>query len=119
LQTQRQSQNMKENRGEKSRKKIFQMGKRETSVFPNGVRKQIFPDGYTIVFFNNHDIKQTYPNDKSVYYFAENDTTQTTYSSGIKVFRFGNGQNRKSTIQIAPRKIQFHRWHSQVHLRRW
>jgi len=40
------------------------------------VKKEIWPDGYMIVYFNNKDIKQTFPNEtKVVYYFAEADTT--------------------------------------------
>ena len=71
--------------------RLFHNGKKEL-LFQNGVKKQIFPDGYTIVFFNNKDIKQTYPDGKSVYYFSEADTTQTTMVDGTKVFRFDTGQ---------------------------
>ena len=46
--------------------------------------------GYTIVYFNNNDIKQTYPDQKIVYYFAEAKTTQTTYPDGLQVFKFSN-----------------------------
>lgn len=72
----------------------FGNGKKEM-LFSNGVRKTVFPDGYSIVYFNNQDIKQTFPDKKSVYYFAEADTTQTTYPDGLKVFRFGHGQVEK------------------------
>lgn len=37
--------------------KIFENNKREV-IFPSGMRKEIYPDGYTIVFFGNKDIKQ-------------------------------------------------------------
>lgn len=53
----------------------------------------MYPDGYTIVYFSNKDIKQTFPNnEKVVYFFAEANTTQITFSDGLKTFRFGNGQ---------------------------
>ena len=38
----------------------FLNGKKEV-IFSNGVRRETNPDGYTIVYFNNNDIKQTYP----------------------------------------------------------
>jgi centromere protein J len=59
------------------------------------VRRETFPDGYTVVFFNNNDIKQTYPDARIVYYFAEARTTQTTYSDGLQVFKFSNQQIEK------------------------
>jgi len=47
----------------------------------------VWPDGYTIVYFNNNDIKQTYPNEtKVVYFFAQASTTQTTFDNGVKAF---------------------------------
>jgi len=36
--------------------RTYLSGKKEV-IFSNGVRRETFPDGYTIVFFNNHDIK--------------------------------------------------------------
>jgi hypothetical protein len=37
--------------------KIFENNKKEV-IFPSGMRKEIYSDGYTIVFFGNKDIKQ-------------------------------------------------------------
>jgi len=37
--------------------KFYENDKREV-IFPSGVRKEIFSDGYQIVYFNNKDIKQ-------------------------------------------------------------
>lgn len=37
--------------------KFYENSKREV-IFPSGVRKEIFPDGYQIVYFNNKDVKQ-------------------------------------------------------------
>lgn len=37
--------------------KFYDNDKREV-IFPSGVRKEIFPDGYQLVYFNNKDIKQ-------------------------------------------------------------
>ena len=64
-------------------------------IFRKGVRKEIFPDGYTIVYFKNQDIKQTYPDGKIVYYFWEARTTQTTETNGINIFKFDSNQIEK------------------------
>ena len=73
---------------------IYESGKIEV-VFPHKVTKQIFPDGYTVVYFFNKDIKQKFLDGKLVYYFAEVDTTQTTMPDGLQIFRFTNGQIEK------------------------
>ena len=36
--------------------RTYMNGKKEV-IFSNGVRRETFPDGYTIVYFNNNDIK--------------------------------------------------------------
>ena len=45
-------------------------------IFKSGVRKEIFSDGYQVVYFNNGDIKQIFPNIKTVYFFNDAKTTQ-------------------------------------------
>jgi len=74
--------------------KVFSNGKIEQTL-PNSVKRESFPDGYTIVYFNNKDIKQTYPDGKIMYYFAEARTTQTVFMSGLQVFKFPTGQIEK------------------------
>ena len=78
------------------------MGKRRLCLITESAERQegsgllqIFPDGYTVVYFNNQDIKQTYPDGKVVYFFAEARTTQTTYTDNLQVFKFQNGQIEK------------------------
>lgn len=44
-------------------------------IFANKVRRESFQDGYTIVYFNNGDMKQTYPDQRIVYHFSEAQTT--------------------------------------------
>ena len=61
-------------------------------IFPSGVRKEIFEDGFQIIYFVNGDIKQNYPNGKSVYYFSQAKTVQTTFKNGIFVVKFENNQ---------------------------
>ena len=63
-------------------------------IFKSGVRKEIFDDGYQIVYyFNNGDIKQIFPNkSKQVYYFNEAKTEERTYQDNLQVFKFENGQ---------------------------
>lgn len=71
--------------------KFFSDNKKEV-LFPSGVRKEIYNDGYQIVHFVNGDIKQNFPDGKSVYYFNEAKTVQTTFSNGVLVFKFNNDQ---------------------------
>ena len=83
--------------------KISEDGKREI-VFSNGVKKEIFPDGFIIVHFNNKDRKETFPDGKIVYRFFENQTVQTTLPDGLQLFEFSNGQTEKhfldGTVEI-------------------
>lgn len=74
--------------------KIYEDGRKEI-IFNNGVRREVYPDGYTVVYFTNNDIKQTFPDGKVVYYFASARTTQTTFTDGLQVFKFSNGQLEK------------------------
>ena len=64
-------------------------------IFSSGVKKQIFEDGYQIIFFTNKDIKQIFPNGKSVYYFYDAKTTQTTYPNNLHVYKLQNGTIEK------------------------
>lgn len=74
--------------------RLYSNDKREI-LFTNGVRKEIFPDGYSVVYFANEDIKQIFPDGKTVYYFADAGTVQTTLADGLKVYRFNNEQIEK------------------------
>lgn len=69
-------------------------GKKEV-IFANKVRRETFSDGYTIVHFNNGDIKQTFPDQKIVYYFSEAQTIQSTFPDTMQVFKFANDQLEK------------------------
>lgn len=74
-------------------------GRREI-LFPNGVRRELWDDGYSLVYFTNGDLKQTYPpthrkGQRLVYFYAEAKTTQTTYPNGLQVYKFANGQIEK------------------------
>lgn len=77
--------------------KLYEDGRKEI-IFNNGVRREVYPDGYTVVYFTNNDIKQTFPDGKVVYYFASAKTTQTTFTDGMQVFKFSNGQLEKHFI---------------------
>ncbi len=49
---------------------------RKVIEYANGMRKELWPDGYAIIFFANKDIKQTFPSlKKTVYYFYEQKIT--------------------------------------------
>ena len=69
-------------------------GKKEV-VYNNGIKKEIYPDGYSIVYFNNKDVKQCFPDGRIVYHFSEAKTTQTTFPDGLQLFKFSNGQIEK------------------------
>lgn len=75
--------------------KVYQSNKKEV-FFPSGLRKEIFPDGYLVSYFNNKDIKQIYPDGREVYFFAENKTVQTKLPNGMEVYKFANGQLEKN-----------------------
>ncbi|XP_075274749.1 centrosomal P4.1-associated protein isoform X4 [Opisthocomus hoazin] len=64
--------------------------------FPNGTCKKVGSDGktLTITFFNG-DVKQVMPDQTVIYYYADAKTTHTTYSDGLEVLQFSNGQIEK------------------------
>ena len=75
----------------------YESGMREV-IFANGVRRERYADGYTVVHFCNGDVKQTIPEgdgNRVVYLFAEAGTVQTSLPDGVQVFRFSNGQVEK------------------------
>jgi centromere protein J len=68
-------------------------------IFQSGVRKEIYFDGYQIIYFTNGDIKQIFPEKtKQVYFFNESKIIQTTIPDKIQVFKFENGQIEKHYI---------------------
>ena len=83
---------------------FYDNNKREI-IFKNGVRKEIFNDGYQVIHFNNGDIKQIFPGEnKQVYFFKEKNIVQTTIGDECQIFKHGNGEIEKKfkdgTIQI-------------------
>ncbi|KAM9566123.1 centrosomal P4.1-associated protein isoform 2-T2 [Guaruba guarouba] len=64
--------------------------------FPNGTWKKVGSDGKTItITFFNGDVKQVMPDQTVIYYYANAKTTHTTYSDGLEVLQFSNGQIEK------------------------
>ena len=64
------------------------------------MRRELWDDGYSLVYFTNGDIKQTFPpthrrGQRLVYFYADARTTQTTYPNGLQVYKFANGQVEK------------------------
>ena len=49
-----------------------------------------YKDGYILELFKNGDINQTFQNGKNIFYYKEAGVTQTTFSNGIKVYKFSN-----------------------------
>ncbi|XP_077863907.1 uncharacterized protein LOC100372964 [Saccoglossus kowalevskii] len=69
---------------------------RRVITFTNGTRKEISPDGLTIIVsFFNGDIKQIMPDQRVIYYYSEAKTTHTTYCDGLEVLQFPNNQIEK------------------------
>ena len=73
---------------------LFSDNKREV-IFPSGVKKEVYDDGYQLVRFTNGDLKQMFPDGKNVYYFNDAKTVQTTFPDGLQVFKFNTGQIEK------------------------
>ena len=67
--------------------KIFNSGKKEI-IFPNATKKEIFPDGYTLVSYSNGDIKETIPNYKEIYYYKKDEVNQIVFSDGDKYIKY-------------------------------
>ncbi|NXW09624.1 CENPJ protein, partial [Fregetta grallaria] len=64
--------------------------------FPNGTWKKVGSDGKTVtITFFNGDVKQVMPDQTVIYYYADAKTTHTTYSDGLEVLHFSNGQIEK------------------------
>ncbi|XP_030921992.1 centromere protein J isoform X1 [Geospiza fortis] len=64
--------------------------------FPNGTWKKVGSDGKTItITFFNGDVKQIMPDQTVIYYYADAKTTHTTYTDGLEVLQFSNGQIEK------------------------
>ena len=62
-------------------------------IFQSGVRKEIYYDGYQIIFFTNGDIKQIFPDKKKqVYFFNESKIIQTTIPDNLN-FRMDKLKN--------------------------
>ncbi|EAR95261.2 T-complex protein 10 carboxy-terminus containing protein (macronuclear) [Tetrahymena thermophila SB210] len=65
---------------------------RQVVQFANGVKRQVFPNGYTLVNFINQDVKQVLPDHTVIYYFADAQTTQTTLTNHINIYNFPSNQ---------------------------
>ncbi len=52
----------------------------------------MLPNQYTIIEFQNRDVKQVLPNRVSIYYFSGQNITQITTPSGVNLYKFLNNQ---------------------------
>ena len=75
---------------------IYNNHKKEI-IFKSGVRKEIFMDGHQLVHFPNGDMKQKFvgKEEKVIYFYNETNTVQTTFKTGLNIFKFSNGQIEK------------------------
>jgi hypothetical protein len=81
------------NSSSNSRKEELLADGRRYVKYRNNTEKWIYPDGKTLVVFTNGDTKRTNPdNGMVIYYYKQANTTHTTYTDGLEVFEFPNGQ---------------------------
>ena len=71
--------------------KVFETGKKEI-LFSSGQKKEVFPDGYTIIKYINGDLKQIIPNYKETYYYAKDKTLQVKFSDGTVYLKYCDGR---------------------------
>ena len=71
--------------------KVFETGKKEI-LFSSGQKKEVFPDGYTIITYINGDLKQIIPNYKETYYYAKDKTLQVKFSDGTVYLKYRDGR---------------------------
>ena len=71
--------------------KVFETGKKEI-LFSSGQKKEVFPDGYTIITYINGDLKQIIPNYKETYYYAKDKTLQVKFSDGTVYLKYCDGR---------------------------
>ena len=64
-------------------------------IHDSGLKREYFHDGYSVIYFENGDVKQTYPDGRNVYLFCEQYITQTELPNGDKIILFRNGQLEK------------------------
>lgn len=64
-------------------------------ILQSGAKRAQFLDGYSIVHFENGDIRQVYPDGRAIYLYKEAGVTQSDMPSGERVILFGNGQLEK------------------------
>ena len=65
------------------------------TTLQSGVKREQFPDGYFIIYFENGDVRQKYPDGRIVYLFKEANVTQTELPCGERILLFKNGQLEK------------------------
>ena len=69
-------------------------------IYNSGVRQQIFPDGFKIIYFINNDIKQIFPSGKYVYFFFDTKITMTYFPKNqLKIYKYKNGKIEKNYIK--------------------
>ena len=67
--------------------KIYNNNKKEI-IFPNNTKKEVFPDGYTLVYYSNGDIKEIIPNNKEIYYYKKDQVYQVNFNDGSNYIKY-------------------------------
>jgi hypothetical protein len=69
--------------------------------YRNGTIKEVSPAGQSLVKFTNGDTKFTDPIEgKVVYFYEEAHTAHTTYTNGMELYEFPNGQVRNCCLMF-------------------
>lgn len=76
-------------------KTVYKYAHKTVVAHTSGSRREIYPDGYSAIFFENGDIRQTFPQGRTVYFFKEGQVTRTDLANGDSVLLFETGQLEK------------------------
>lgn len=69
----------------------YDTGRKEI-LFSSGQKKNIYPDGYTLINYINGDIKQIIPNYKETYYYYKDKTLQVKFNDGSTYLKYEDGR---------------------------
>lgn len=61
-------------------------------LYPNGTKRVVYSNGYSVVYYSNKDVKEDFPDGRQVYFFAGQEILQTVYPGGLKEVKFKSGQ---------------------------
>ena len=69
----------------------YDTGRKEI-LFSSGQKKNVYPDGYTLINYINGDIKQIIPNYKETYFYYKDRTLQVKFNDGSTYLKYSDGR---------------------------